>query len=396
MQTTHALIVLALAALLALPATTATHLGNYTTNPVEHDDQGRSNEPDFRPGDCTVDITGDGRCTAQDLALWPPGRVVAQGCTQDSGRVYSGLCGIETVVCPGNPVGPMLPVCNAVGPPVTCTAPPSGVRSVRFLDTHVNVQLTGPAGGTQYVEVNRKLQDLGVFGAEQAALGGDGSDVIAGPTGVWAWYGVFRDRNCNGVIDHFGDGTTPDPRNEFTWIGGCLAFTGQPGVTGDVCRIEPTTLEVREFPGNHHAYAGLACQYGVTPVCGLTGADTPGSLVLCTALGGSAQDCDAWEAEFNGDPLFGPQGSTAVDFPLSDRTGDPDPATRMWVAGYGWAVFHYDQSLLVTTTMATAANGDQFVDVDRYTSRAPVLGELLQGTVKPTLRATWLTVRSLL
>lgn len=394
----------------------AAHMTQYSTNPVEHDDQGRSNEPDGATGglygagvrDCTVDTDRDGRCTPLDLALWPEGEVVAQGCTDDTGRRVSGFCALNQGI---TPVGPA-PIGYVGVPPLDCGLP-AGERPLLMLDVRQALYPTaGVAGGHPIFELNRKLQDTGFFAVEQAILGGPGTDVLVGGTAMLAWYGYYHDKNCNGVIDQWG-GEQADPRNEFTWIGDCLPFGGaQVVVPRDVCIPEPDTLFLGwEFPGNHHAGSGASCTVACVPTPSM--ADLPGRLVLCGLLSldpsGSAAACDADEAGLNGDPLFGEQGSSRPDWYFYDYTGDPKLSTRTYVAAPNWPMWHYDNGLLTTTLVVGSVNpvvveegevydlsSSRLIDVDRLTTRSPILEGYLNGLVKPLARSTWLLVRAAL
>lgn len=405
---------LGLALALIAPTALAAHMTQYHTNPVEHDDQGRANEPDGARGglydggvaDCTVDLTGDGRCSPGDLALWPAGKVVAQGCTDDTGRQPSGACGLFTIGIGTGPTGTLVPPQLPTGDPGPCGLL-AGQRPVRLLDVHETVYpAITPGVGLPVFEVNRKLQDAGIFTLERQAGLGDGSDVAFGGVGMFAWYGIFFDRNCNGVIDHFGTGQS-DPRNEFTWIGDdCINLFGVNAVPPDVCRAEAGTEVLGwEVPGNHHADYGGTC---LGPECGLVfaPADLPGRLVLCTLAGGSAQGCDAEEAVFSGDPLLGPQDSSAPDWYFYPYyLGDANPYNRVYVAANNWPMYHYDPSVVVTMTVFGAVSPPRlheatydlgqaaFVDVDVLKTRHPALEAYLQTLVKPTLRSAWLTVR---
>jgi hypothetical protein len=140
------------------------------------------------------------------------------------------------------------------------------------------------------------------------------------------------------------------------------------------------------------------------------GADVPGWIALCTLLGGSDASCDEEEALYHGDPLLGAQDVQAPDFYFYDYTGFDDVRTRTYVAAPNWPMYHYDQSLLVSSVVVGAVNppvldegegvydltGAALVDVDRLTTRSPQVEAFLTGLVKPTARSTWLLVRGTL
>jgi hypothetical protein len=87
----------------------------------------------------------------------------------------------------------------------------------------------------------------------------------------------------------------------------------------------------------------------------------------------------------------------------------------MWLGGIGWATPFYDNGVLVTTTIVTGAtsqtqvdqgnanyyslvpgqaNGPmKYLDVDVYQAFSPATDALLQGTVKPLARSSWVTAR---
>jgi hypothetical protein len=428
-------VALVLAGTVLVPAASATHLSAYRYYPTEHDDMGRVAEPDLAStsvlgslvANCIVDFTPNDVGCVPDGALGPAGAQaahVAPGCTDDTGRRPSGTCGIYTVGAGDGNTGEIIP------PKVAGVQGMSGVKApgrvtptkdtvVRILDSQTQLQMNPPAGGSKYLDINRKLDDSGL----RAALGGLDpsfrSQVLTpGGNALWAWYGTWQDKNGNGVIDHqegdlppMGSGVAVD--NEFVWIGKCIQFNGQPAPVGQAyCRNETgpngalLKMPVWVYPGNHHAY----CGFGVAQTCGFAPADFPLRQVWNTLLVGysDVNDPDEDDEAFTGDSLLGPQNSVAMDQEMGDRTGEPQITGRHWVYGNGWATFLYDQSLVVSTVVvtgvtfgtpdtarATTYDLNQLTsrDVDQYKTFSPVAESLLQGTVKPAARANWVFVR---
>lgn len=427
-----------LVAALALPAPAlATHMSSYRYTPTEHDDQGRVDEPDFATtavlgrlvSNCIVSPTLAPGCVP-DPQLPSPGSqaaVLAPGCTDDSGRRPSGLCGLFTIGVGNGNVGDIFPaqiagVQGKTGSGAPGRFTPTKTTTIRFLDAQVAYQLVPPAGGVTYLDYNRKLADAGLAAAMRALDPSLGSPFItAGGTALWAWHGLWTDKNGNGVVDHMDSedcsvttcGPTGGvlPSNEFLWVGKCIQFNGQSAPTGQrYCLKEPgLQMPAWIFPGSHHAYCGFA----VTPLaleCGFAPADFPGRQAFNFALGafGSGADLDAFDDQFTGDPLFGPQEVLRVDHLMADRTGEAQMTGRHWVVGNGWALFFYDQSLAVSTTTVvgtTTAAPDEALptlydlgkltsaDVDSYRTWSPALEQLLQASLKPLARSQWVMAR---
>lgn len=424
-----------LLAVLALPAQ-AGHLGPYYYMPTEHDDQGSVVEPDFARTSVlgpmvtnkVVDADLDGYAVADDALPRPfpgLGQVIAPGCTDDAGRRPNGLCGLWTSGA-GTPTGAavrLLPsgmagVRGMGGDAAPGAFTPTKADRVRFLDARVT--LSGAPYGP-YLDVNRKLDE----GARLATLGGH-RDVAVGPSAFWAWYGLWQDRNGNGVVD-VHEGNPPGPANtEFVWFGNCTPDAPHTEIwwcRDDVEKVAGgrTRMWGYLFPGNHHG--GCGGHYEPTFGCGPHPADLPGRQVI-HVLGqrgvpvcvpgtipgmfcpGPGEDLDEAGERWWGDPLLDDQGSVAPDQEYEDRTSDPFVTSRVWRYGIGFPVWMYDQSLLVTlvhtTVVGCAASGGanrldlptcRFADVDVYEAVHPGLEQLLAAQVKPVARATWLSVR---
>lgn len=452
---------------MAIPGAGATHLSQYLFNPVEHDDSGRSMEPDFFAtsvfgpalADQTIDINVDG-LTELDSALpgTPPGhsQVVAPGCTDSAGRQPSGMCGLWTVgagdtgiIVPE--VGPV----PGVPPGVQGTSGMDGnsapgrfslskTHQVGFLDARVDLEFYSPLGPAVYVDYNSKLRDTGVrdaLGGIESNLGGGGGTgyILPGPAGLWAWYGIWQDKNGNGVVDLFS-GPAPSlasPDNEFRFQGKCTQVNGQEAPPGQAYCIGAPDLQmgVAWYPGNHHGYCVNAL---VGPECPATSlADYPGRQAVCFSLilagnplgsfgncAASVQGLDANDAAVGGDPLLGKQDEVTYDGFMSDATGDPHLTWRGWQYQDGWPAYTYDQSLLVGTVIVTEVvgsvparpgaaeaptvqhpgasrpspspftTGSVFArDVDSYRTTSPAAEELLVRAVKPAARSPWVLAR---
>lgn len=387
------------------------HMAYYAYDPVEHDDQGRSDEPDFAStsifgfflGNRVIDLNLDGRAEADSaLSNTPPGQapVLAPGCWDDSGRRPSGLCGAWTAGV-GTPLRPRIVPPGTIGVQGMTGghAPGRFTRtqqdSVRFLDARLQVQL--PTGANYELDVNHKLQDAGVLGWIRVVDPRWGSFVVLGPTAWWAWHGVWTDKNGNGVIDHVGNPPTMDPRNEFVWLGNCFMQGSQIPNPGEHCVMKSNPhggfarMTGYMFPGNHHPGSP----------------DLPASQVIAFALLGMSPDqVEAHDAWVSGDPLLGESWSTAPDMNFDDRTGDTRIENRGWLFGMGGPTMIYDPSIVATITTVTALNCSPdssrprldlrscaFVDVDRYSTWSPAVESILQGTLKPTLRSNWLFLR---
>lgn len=429
-----------LAMLLAAPGAQASHMGMYSYTPVEHDDQGRSVEPDFAStavlgplvANRVVDADLDG-VAVPDSALPQPfpgiSDVLAPGCWDDAGRQPSGLCGLHTTGF-SNPAGTVVPIVpsgllgvegmSGVLAPGAFT--PAKATRLRFLDARVETH-AGPLG--TYLELNRKLDDA----SARAGLPGL-ADAVVGPSAVWAWYGQWQDKNGNGVIDSlYNDPANQgpvQPDDEFVWYGNCMRFPQWPNpqsVASGFCAYDAeaaagrvTTMWGFLFPGNHHGTCGgytmnvFGCPYP---------ADFPGRQAvhflgeqndLVCILGFSScydpgQDLDDEGEQWFGDPLLDPQDSVLPDQAYDDRSGDPSIGQRHWVYGWGNPTWFYDQSVavrLVHVTVVGCAPGTanlvelstcRFADVDVYESLNPQLEELLESAVKPALRGPWVFVR---
>lgn len=182
----HALLALAL-----LLSPLASPLGPRALDalPAEHDDLGRSHEPDFAATSVfgpwldgrVIDADLDGQGEPDDRWADRGWGAVAPGCSDAAERRASGLCALG--LAGGGWRSPYAPR-GAVG----------------LLDAQLHLQ---PGA---YVEVNRKLDDHGLR-AEH--LGWASGRTLAGPLGVFAWHGTWRDANGNGVID--------DGAGEFAW-----------------------------------------------------------------------------------------------------------------------------------------------------------------------------------
>lgn len=387
---------------------------------TEHDDGGRSVEPDF-PGitsvlgiavsERDVDANLDGVAETHDV-----GRDVAPGCTDDSGRRPSGLCFLHWRT--GQLGLPQVGVPGMTGNSAPGGFTPTKAGVVRFMDLQVYLDPL-----RALVDVNRKLDDSNLRPLLRQADPNFGNQIAPPSAGFHMWYGNWQDKNGNGVLDADGNAltTAEQARNEWQWLGQCKTFTGGDSAVPDwVCHIQlPSDIYVWAYPGNHHASTngGVAL---------FSPADVPGQQLLCFAyvasgaasqLGAGAigcpariQDIDDNDARLDigdGDPFFGPQGGLTPDFTMAHRTGDPNPNTRHLVAGLGWAVYHYDQSLLVSYTTIAAENppadpgsprqfnpaAAAFVDVDRYGTFSPAAEQFLQVTLKPALRSNWVFVR---
>jgi hypothetical protein len=434
-----------LLALVALAAPAAgSHMGMYARNPVEHDDQGRVAEPDSQVTSVlgptvrnrVVDANLDGIAVDDHALPQPfPGRtgVLAPGCTDDTGRQPSGLCGLWTVGA-GIPVGatvtvvpPGLAGVRGMGGDAAPGAfTPTKGSAVRFLDARIHLQT--PYAWTATLDVNRKVDDA----AAPAGLG-DPHAIVAGSAAVWAWYGRWQDKNGNGVVDSLADAPAlvyppAPPRDEFVWYGNC--DQGPPGGIPPLhhpwCALDSearaggrTRMFGFLFPGNHHSYCGGTLD--PTYTCGPHPADFPGRQAvhllaahgtpLCSLPGLgfhcpiAGQGLDEAGERWYGDPLLDDPGSVAPDQEFSDRTGDPRLDVRQWVHGMGWPTYFYDQSALTRLIHVTAvgcppggANGVvlpecRFVDVDAYESLHPALDDLVAARVKPAVRAAWVLVR---
>jgi hypothetical protein len=405
------LLVLALALAAIAPAAVASHASQYHTNPVERDDQGRSDEPDFqatsvlgpRLRNAVLDLDLDGRAAPDEALPPPPGEadVVAPGCTTDTGRVFSGVCGVCTVGAFGAiPPGALGCVTADMGPPPGAYTPTRNTR-IRFLDVRHDAMAQVPGYGMVRLDVNHKTADL----SNDPRI----PSFVAGPGATWAWMGDWQDRNGNGVIDH-----SNGPANEFVWRGDCTDFTGRRN-PGPHCATDPLGASFVGFawPGGHRAECGLFV-VGSVYACA-AGGDLPGSAAVCYldghalgVLGGLVFNACRSQAT-DGDPLLGPQGSIAFDARFSDRTGEGHPHVRGWDYDQGWPTWTYDVSIAGTLLFVGAygapadpagAHGvrveeARFLDVDRHRALHPDLEALVQGQAKPAARSSFALVRDL-
>ncbi|MCA1814640.1 MAG: hypothetical protein LC624_11970, partial [Halobacteriales archaeon] len=193
------LVALLLCAALALPGSAlASHMQSYTRLP-EHDDLGRSDEPDRAStsvlgplvAERVVGLSSVDNAFAVPDAAFPVGAVLAPGCSDDAGRQPSGLCWLNGQVR------------FAGVPGMTGNAAPGLTRtkdaSVRLLDARQDQMVS--AGAVRVLDVNHKLVDM-----VRPVSSGVDPDLfqrfVLGPTELWAWFGIWQDRNGNGVIDH--------------------------------------------------------------------------------------------------------------------------------------------------------------------------------------------------
>ncbi|MCA1814364.1 MAG: hypothetical protein LC624_10515, partial [Halobacteriales archaeon] len=259
---------------------------------------------------------------------------------------------------------------------------------------------------------------------------------VLGPTEPWAWFGIWQDRNGNGAIDHEQNLSEPgsvSARNEFVWLGGCLDLSHTPRTGTPYChRVDNARIAGFVWPGNHHASCGGGTVAGLDPVlgCSTVPADVPGLQAYCLAQEGLAEQLpqgvanalfdavsihgcgnqpEALEQDSGalyGDPLFENPIAKRPDFYYDDRTGEPDIEARHWVAGQGFPVYFYDNSLLGTTTFlavegasfaATPQTIDlasaPFIDVDIDRAWNPAAENALQGVLKPVVQSVWLSNR---
>ncbi|MGH2668971.1 MAG: hypothetical protein ACRDH5_07635, partial [bacterium] len=241
-----ALVVMVLAG--APPAMAGGHMSGYVLTP-EHDDTGRSDEPNFagttaalgKPvGERVVDANLDGVGEAYSAE-----NDVAPGCTDDAGRQLSGTCFLHWRSTQlGLPAQPGTPGMGGVAAPGDFT-PTKGAR-VRFMD---NIGTLQPV--RVYIEMNKKLDDTGLRALLSGVDPSFGNAIVPPSAGFTMWYGVWQDKNGNGVIDHDGSvctasGCEPgeEARNEFQWEGECRTFTGGTTQVPDwVCHVDlPSTV----------------------------------------------------------------------------------------------------------------------------------------------------------
>lgn len=438
----HTLGILLIAAATLLPATAlAGHITYYRFNPVEHDDQGRSDEPDGLSSailgpvvaGCNVEVPVGGFASRCNVASSADGRVVAPGCTGDGPggepvRRQSGACGLWTIgagytlnVVPPATVPPPLSELGQGGDRAPGLAG-SKQQAIRFLDTQVFWASQPPvsAPNTHQIALTRFLQDAGAATGLSLPLA---HGIVPGDAIVHVWFGEWQDLNGNGVIDHFTPGSAGPSVNEFTWLGNCQGFLGErvpESVAMGLCEEDPNPNAVPAgvacadaastepcakssvftwlWPGNHGAN-GFASDFPLSSV---------GNFVFLNP------HCDyACQDEF--DPLLGPQDDLTPDIEgIIDATGDLDDTVRRWYSGTGGVTSFYDDGSLVTMVTITGINcaesaatfvaelaGCTFRDVDQYPSVNPGVEAMLLGTgesypnggLKGDLRAAWNLVR---
>jgi hypothetical protein len=454
-KTLHLLVGL-VAILGAMPLAAASHMQNYANVETEHDDQGRSDEPNFAGttsifgaavGDKVVDTNGDGVPEVYTADLTNPNNVLAPGCTDDNGREPSGTCGLVTIDgLPGTT--------GMSGDAAPGRFTPTKSTEITFLSNVITEHLAAPS--QRMFDYNHKVRDLP--GPVKNAL--PGQDFLAGIVGEWLWWGDWHDQNGNGVIDHqtLCGNDCVDADNEFVWRGNCVDFFGifnPDAITNGYCRQDTQTnggtfIYDYAYPGNHHGNCGgnliiggdlllVGCFYmpmdmpGVQVYCTaklLVDGDLPPTVVFVKDLTYTAHFCpnqlenvDGYsQSEFgSSDFLFdqndrcgvdaqgnprtctGPGGSyLGIDFSFNDRSGDPSRTTRHWAQNVGWGQYYYDTSLLATTIKIVGMYdhaGDfnlanaKFTDVDKYVTWSPGTQALLMNTIEPTTASTWRIVR---
>lgn len=419
--------------LLVAPLAQGSHMQAYTRTP-DHDDLGRSDEPDFAAtsvlglplANRVLEPTLDDAASALPDTAFASPRKLAPGCSDDSGRQPSGLCWLNLNVRFLGVRG----MSGSAAPGFTG----SKATPIRFLDMRQDLQLTVPV--TRVFDVHHKPGDTGVRAALQSLDPSLGSPFVAGPTSVWAWFGTWADKNGNGVVDHEqdpGEPGTVSPRNEFVWLGGCLTAGQAP--TGDTVRCHPlprSRMAGWVWPGNHHATCGGGTLAGVDPVvgCSYVAADLPALQAYCLVAlglleqfphavadlviegvavhhcGSNPESLDQDAQHLYGDPLLEDPSPVTPDFFFTDRSGEPDVEARQWVAGQTYPMWFYDQSLLGNTVFVAAEGAPfddsrrrvdvaraRYLDIDRFETWSPLAGDLLQAQVKPTARLLWLQHR---
>lgn len=225
-------------------------------SPVEHDDQGRVDEPDFQATSVFGPWLG-GRNLDRDLDAWGEPDdfwmergwgFAAPGCMEGAQRRPSGTCALG--LAGGGWASPYAPR-GALG----------------LLDLQVQWQ---PGA---YLEVNRKLDDARL---RPPHLGWASGRSMVGPVGLLAWFGVWGDANRNGVIDDA-------PGGEFAWRGRCQGCT-------------PGQLKLAVWPwGAPEPLGGiaLAAESGWSPMDDRTPAQAPGARGWFAAQGLPALGYDA-------------------------------------------------------------------------------------------------------
>jgi len=402
---------LALVVTLMAPVGLASHQGNYAFNPVEHDDQGTSTEPDAAAtgvlGTPLVNTVIDRNFDHFADVPTPPkvtgkSDVLAPGCTNAAGtRVSSGQCGIWTVGVGVGLVGNVVPPKTADIPGFTvkqgnCPGRYGGGQQV-FLDARVDLGVIASGAAAQIINLNHKVSDLdSTTGGLLSQLGI--KPFLLGPQMTWAWYGRWTDLNCNGVIDHLqtdiADPSVVDLDNEFVWYGACSEFDGSfhpEVIAGGYCAEDPNPNS--NPPGKVGGNAATTMVSYIWP-----GQHDPNSL----------PDIDNMFAHE-------PDNVTA-DLGGFDRSGEPSLVDREWVLGGGFPPWFYDQSLILTTYQVTGVNCKPnpdtlqafdlgatggpgspctFLDVDRYDTWSPLLEPIVFG-LHSTLNDAWTTINDLI
>lgn len=429
--------------MLLLPPGGANHNLAYRYNPVEHDDIGRSDEPDFlttslfgrQVENCIAEIpvsgTFIGHCT-RGISIFPGQMAtVAPGCTTDGPngpeRRQSGLCGLHSVGLSAGGYFSPIPIVGLV--PAATVPEPISVRgmagdrapgaltptkgsTIRLFDGFLTPMVAQRGVPLRlFLEVNHKVSDAsGTVGSPLS----HGNLVLPGGSWLYLWYGEWKDLNGNGVIDHFTPGSAGPGVNEFAWLGSCTTFEGTrnpQAIRDGLCREDPnpnaippgsacadpddpfrcamTTIDGWFWPGSHHTWPPA--------VIGLP-VDYPGQQIVNHFLFGCFDypgGCDALDEDLHGDPLLGPQGSMRPDTRGMDLTGDPaDSVRQWWNYGGDHTSFYGDDGLLVTSVQLYGVNcvrdaglpsvhdigSCTFTDVDRQFTIAPLAEQILVGS----------------
>ena len=410
------LTVLVAAFALAAPSALAQFQGNtpsgqYAYNPVEHDDMGSSAEPDgestgvfgFPVSNAVIDRNFNGYGDVPTpLKLTGKSDQLAPGCTNAAGtRVSSGQCGIWTIGVGEGVIGTVVPAHTVDVPGFTvkqgnCPGRYGGSPSV-ILDAKVESAVAQPGAPGFWYDLNHQIRDLDQTTGGLLSQAGI-HEAVAGPTAHWAWYGLWQDKNCNGVIDHLQTGgraaTVPDPDNEFVWYGACLDISGvfnPDTVTGGYC--------AKDVPN---------------PNSNPPGTPTDPATAIYWYI---------WPDDHFNSPLPNipdhyvfDQNNVSWDLRGRDRTGESSAATRMWIGGLGYAQWYYDDSIVVHVEIATVVNckpdlsinqsfdlgvtggpgsACTFIDVDKYQSWNPLIEPIVTG-LKDTLFDTYTMVNDLI
>lgn len=445
----HTLGVLLIAAAMLLPASAlAGHITHYRFNPVEHDDQGRSDEPDFLAtrilgpalDSCNFALPVSegfvGWCTPGLVPLDGQSGVLAPGCTGEEGgqavRRVSGQCGLWTVgagytsnVVPPGTVPPPVSERGMGGDRAPGAYTPTKSSAVRFLDTQTIWALQPPAGAPNIHQVNvgAKFGDIGRLLGTTLPLS---EAILPGSIIVHVWYGEWRDLNGNGVIDHFSPGSAGANLNEYAWLGNCLSvLDGErkpASIANGICIEDPNPNAVP--PGK------VCADPQSTQMCAMASISTwlwPGDHGTTGPLTEApANQIGTWlfnefdcvpACEDVADPLLGRQDNLVPDIHGNiDSSGEPDDTIRRWYSGSGAVTsFYGDDGLLVTLTTVTGVNCYEdpamptyadpttctFMDVDRHDALHPAFEQVLigpdydhpNGGLKGAARAAWLWLR---